>query len=47
MDRMTDDVEGAAAAARLIVLGKPIPGVRERLPAGAPVLDVTRLKDLG
>jgi GDP-mannose 6-dehydrogenase len=47
MDRMTDDVEGAAAGARLIILGKPIPGVRERLPAGAPVLDITRLKDLG
>jgi GDP-mannose 6-dehydrogenase len=47
MDRMTDDLEGAAAAARLIILGKPIPGVRERLPSGAPVLDITRLKDLG
>ena len=35
MGRMTADLEGAAAAkARLIVLGKPIPGVRERLPAG-------------
>ena len=47
MDRMTDDVEAAAAAARLIILGKPIPGVRERLPSGPPVLDITRLKDLG
>ena len=41
MDRMTHDLAGAAARARLIVLGKPIPGVRERLPAGVPVLDVT------
>ena len=46
MDRMTADLEGAAARARLIVLGKPMPGVRERLPAGVPVLDVTRLKDV-
>ncbi len=46
MDRMTRDLEGAAARARLIVLGKPIPGVRERLPAGVPVLDVPRLRDV-
>ena len=46
MDRMTTDLEGAAAKARLIILGKPIPGVRERLPAGVPVLDVTRLQDV-
>ena len=46
MDRMTQDLEGAAARARLIVLGKPIPGVRERLPAGVPVLDVPRLQDV-
>ena len=46
MDRMTADLEGAAAGARLIVLGKPIPGVRERLPAGVPVLDITRLQDV-
>lgn len=46
MDRMTADLEGAAAKAKLIILGKPIPGVRERLPAGVPVLDVTRLQDV-
>jgi GDP-mannose 6-dehydrogenase len=46
MDRMTPDLEGAAKAARLIVLGKPIPGVRELLPAGVPVLDITRLESL-
>ena len=46
MERMTQDLEGAAARARLIVLGKPIPGVRERLPAGVPVLDVPRLQDV-
>ena len=38
------DLEGAAAGAQLIVLGKPIPGVRERLPAGGPVFDITRLQ---
>jgi GDP-mannose 6-dehydrogenase len=46
LDRMTGDLEGAAARARLIVLGKPIPGVRERLPAAVPVLDVTRLENV-
>jgi GDP-mannose 6-dehydrogenase len=46
MDRMTPDLAGAAARARLIVLGKPIPGVRELLPAGVPVLDVPRLQDV-
>jgi hypothetical protein len=46
MDRMTSDLESAAAQARLIVLGKPIPGVRELLPAGVPVLDITRLESL-
>jgi GDP-mannose 6-dehydrogenase len=44
MERMTRDLEGAAAEARLIVLGKPIPGVVERLPKDAPLLDITRLK---
>lgn len=46
LDRLTADLEGAAAAARLVVLGKAIPGARERLPPGVPVLDVPRLKDL-
>jgi GDP-mannose 6-dehydrogenase len=46
LDRLTDDLAGAAARAELIVLGKPIPGVRERLPAGVPVLDITRLQDV-
>ena len=30
----------------LVNPGKPIPGVRERLPAGVPVLDVPRLQDV-
>jgi GDP-mannose 6-dehydrogenase len=46
MDRMTADLEGVAARARLIVLGKPIPGVRERLPKCVPVLDVPQLRDV-
>ncbi|MGD9508740.1 MAG: nucleotide sugar dehydrogenase [Geminicoccaceae bacterium] len=46
MDRMTQDVEAVAARSKLIVLGKPIPGIRERLPAGVPVLDVPRLQDV-
>lgn len=46
MDRMTKDVEAAAARAQLVILGKPIPGIRERLPAGVPVLDIPRLQGL-
>lgn len=47
MERMTKDLEGAAARARLIVLGKPIPNVRKRLPQGVPLLDITRLGGIG
>jgi GDP-mannose 6-dehydrogenase len=42
--RLTRDLDGAAAAARLIVLAKPFPGLRDRLPPGAPLLDLTRLE---
>lgn len=41
--RLAPNLEGASAAARLIVLAKPMPGIRDRLPAGAPLLDLTRL----
>ncbi|MFL5333818.1 MAG: nucleotide sugar dehydrogenase [Geminicoccaceae bacterium] len=42
---LAQDLEAAAAAARLIVLTKPIPGIRDRLPANAPpLLDLTRLE---
>jgi GDP-mannose 6-dehydrogenase len=42
--RLTADLAAAAAAARLAILGKPLPGVRERLPEGLPLLDITRLR---
>ncbi len=38
------DLGRAAAGARLAVLGKPIPGIRERLPAELPLFDLTRLR---
>ena len=41
--RLTTDLAGAAAKARLIVLAKPIAGIRDRLPTGTPLLDLTRL----
>lgn len=41
--RLADDLDTAAARARLAVVGKPVPGIRERLPEGLPVLDLTRL----
>ena len=41
---LRQDLERAADGTRLAVLGKPIPGVRERLPAGLPVFDITRLR---
>ena len=37
------DLEGGRGQARLTILGKPMPGIRERLPEALPVLDVTRL----
>ncbi|MEK0086002.1 nucleotide sugar dehydrogenase [Benzoatithermus flavus] len=37
------DLAAAAAGVRLVVLGKPCPRLRAHLPAGAPVLDLTRL----
>ncbi len=41
--RMRDDLAAAAAGVRLAVLGKPVPGARERLPVDMPLLDLTRL----
>ena len=41
--RFAADLGSAAAKARLCVLGKPVPGVRDRLPPGLDVLDLTRL----
>ena len=40
---LTIDLAGAAAKARLTVLTKPIAGIRDRLPSGTPLLDLTRL----
>jgi GDP-mannose 6-dehydrogenase len=42
--RLTADLAAAAGSARLAILGKPLPGVRERLPDGLPVLDLARLR---
>lgn len=44
--RMTKDIEGAAARARLIVIGKIIPGLSKRLPPAATTIDITRLSGL-
>jgi GDP-mannose 6-dehydrogenase len=41
--RLTDGLPAAAEKAQLAVIGKPVPGIRERLPASLPVLDLTRL----
>ncbi len=41
--RFAADLGSAAVKARLCVLGKPVPGVRDRLPPGLDVLDLTRL----
>ena len=40
---LTTDLAAAAAEARLVVLAKPISGIRDRLPPGTPLLDLTRL----
>jgi GDP-mannose 6-dehydrogenase len=42
--RFGSDLEAAAAHARLAVLGKPVPGIHERLPTSLPIFDVTRLR---
>ncbi len=42
--RLRADPGQAAANARLAVLGKSIPGIRDRLPKNLPVLDITRLR---
>ena len=47
LDRLTGDLEGAAGRARLIVLGKPLPGLRGRLPPGVPLFDLARLEGIG
>lgn len=44
--RFAGDLAAAAAKARLAVIGKPVPGIRERLPAELPILDLTRLRNL-
>lgn len=42
--RFTTDLEGAARRARLIVIGKTIPGLAARLPADVAVFDIPRLR---
>ena len=44
IERLTDDVAGAAAAADLIVIGKPVAGLADRLAGDARALDLARLK---
>jgi GDP-mannose 6-dehydrogenase len=43
LDRLVTDVEAIASNAELIIVGKAIPGIEARLPAGKRVLDITRL----
>jgi GDP-mannose 6-dehydrogenase len=45
LERLGAGLEGAASA-RLVLLGKPIPGIWARLPAGTALLDLTRLEGL-
>jgi len=40
---MTDDVETAARAADLIIVGKPMPGLVDRLAGTAPLMNINRL----
>lgn len=42
--RLNTNIERAFEEARLIVLGKAIPGIREHLPSATPLVDVTRLE---
>lgn len=41
--RLTADLERAAQRAKLVVVGKTIPGLAARLPADLPVIDIPRL----
>ena len=43
LNHLIDNVKEAASQARLIILGKAIPGIKEQLPADRPVLDITQL----
>jgi hypothetical protein len=40
----TDDLDSALRRARLIVLGKAIPGLAGRLPGDRPVLEIPKLR---
>lgn len=42
--RLTGDLEGAVRRARLVILGKAVPGLTGRLPDGVPVVDIGRLR---
>ena len=42
--RLTSDLESATRRAKLVVIGKTVPGLVARLPAGLPVVDVPRLR---
>lgn len=42
--RATDDLIEASRRARLVVVGKPVAGLRDRLPLDVPVVDIPRLR---
>ena len=41
--RLAEDLQAAVRSARLVVLGKPLAGIAQQLPAELPVFDITRL----
>jgi GDP-mannose 6-dehydrogenase len=44
LSRIVTEPETAVEGAVLAILGKPLPGLRERLPQSLPLLDITRLR---
>jgi GDP-mannose 6-dehydrogenase len=44
LSRIVAEPEAAAEGAVLAILGKPLPGLRQRLPQDLPLLDITRLR---
>ncbi len=44
LSRIVTDPAAAAEGAVLAILGKPMPALRDGLPPGLPLLDVTRLR---
>ncbi|HET6467949.1 MAG TPA: nucleotide sugar dehydrogenase [Geminicoccaceae bacterium] len=44
LGRITDDLDGALARAELVILGKPVPGLQDRLLRARRLLDLDRLR---